>query len=313
MNLLFYMSDPSAAEWLHDLACALPQASLREWQPGDDGPADFILVWHPPRELLGPRANLRAVFNLGAGVDAILALEHEFPGVLPPDVPLVRLEDGGMAQQMIEYVTYAVLRYLRRFDDYAQLQAQHRWQELEPHPRESFTVGVLGLGVLGAQVAQALAALGLPVRGFSRHPKQLDGVATYAGETQFDAFLEGVQVLVNLLPHTPDTRGVLNAHTFSRLARGARLINVARGAHLVEDDLLAALADGQLAAATLDVFSQEPLPQMHPFWGDPRITITPHCSAQTQRKEGIAQIVQKMTALMRGEAISGIVERQRGY
>ncbi|WJF90281.1 glyoxylate/hydroxypyruvate reductase A [Paraburkholderia bonniea] len=313
MNLLFYMRDASAAEWLHDLARALPQASLREWQPGDDAPADFVLVWRPPRELFAPRDGLRAVFNLGAGVDAILALEYAHPGTLRPDVPLVRLEDSGMAQQMIEYVTYAVLRYLRRFDDYAQLQAQCRWQELPPYPREHFTVGVLGLGVLGAQVAQALAALGLPVRGFSRHARPLEGVTTYAGAEQFDAFLQDLQVLVNLLPHTPATRGVLNAHTFAQLAPGARLVNVARGAHLVDADLLAALETGQLSAATLDVFNQEPLADDHPFWRNPRITLTPHCSAQTLRSEAIEQITQKINALMRGEAISGVVDPASGY
>ena len=313
MKVLFYMPNAEAAAWLHDFARALPQADLREWQPGDTAPADFAVVWRPPREMLAGRADLRAIFNLGAGVDAILALEREQPGTLPPNAPLIRLEDTGMAPQMAEYVTHAVLRYLRRFDEYEALQRERRWQVLDPHPRDTFTVGVLGLGVLGAHVAQTVARFGMPVRGYSRSAKDVEGITTFAGEARFDAFLDGVKVLVNLLPHTPYTANVLNARTFSKLARGAYLINVARGAHLVEADLLDALASGQLAAATLDVFQEEPLPPDHPFWQEPRITVTPHMSALTLREESVAQIAQKMLALERGEAVGGMVNIERGY
>lgn len=313
MKILFYMPHSDAAAWLDDFARALPEAELREWRPGDTAPADFAVVWRPPREMLAGRDDLRAIFNLGAGVDAILALEHEHPGTLPRNAPLIRLEDTGMAPQMAEYVAHAVLRYLRRFDEYQTLQNERRWEVLEPHPRETFTVGVLGLGVLGAHVAQTVAALGVPVRGYSRGARQIDGIATFAGEAQFDAFLDGVKVLVNLLPHTPDTVDVLNTRTFAKLARGAYLINVARGGHLVEADLLDALANGQLTAATLDVFREEPLPQHHPFWREPRITITPHISALTLREESVDQVAQKIGALARGESVSGVVSRERGY
>jgi glyoxylate/hydroxypyruvate reductase len=314
MKILFYTPQQAEADaWLHELREALPTAELRAWQPGDRAPADFAIVWRPPHEMLAARDDLRAVFNLGAGVDAILALEREQPGTLPRKVPLVRLEDSGMAPQMAEYVVHAVLRYLRRFDEYAQLQAERRWQVLEPHPRESFTVGVLGLGVLGAHVAQSIASFGLPVRGFSRSARQVEGIEVYAGPAQFDAFLQGVKVLVNLLPHTPQTNDVLNAGTFAKLAHGAYLVNVARGAHLVEADLLAALASGRIAAATLDVFREEPLPADHPFWREPRITITPHSSALTLRHESVVQIAAKITAMTRGEPISGIVDLARGY
>ncbi|OAJ60378.1 glyoxylate/hydroxypyruvate reductase A [Paraburkholderia ginsengiterrae] len=313
MKILFYMPHSDAAAWLDDFARALPEAELREWRPGDTAPADFAVVWRPPREMLAGRDDLRAIFNLGAGVDAILALEHEHPGTLPRNAPLIRLEDTGMAPQMAEYVAHAVLRYLRRFDEYQTLQNERRWEVLEPHPRETFTVGVLGLGVLGAHVAQTVAALGVPVRGYSRGARQIDGIATFAGEAQFDAFLDGVKVLVNLLPHTPDTVDVLNTRTFAKLARGAYLINVARGGHLVETDLLDALASGQLTAATLDVFRNEPLPQDHPFWREPRITITPHISALTLREESVDQVALKIGALARGESVSGVVSRERGY
>ncbi|MBP0588760.1 glyoxylate/hydroxypyruvate reductase A [Paraburkholderia sp. LEh10] len=316
MKVLFYTPQSDAADWLRDLSRALPEADLREWQPGDDAPADIAIVWRPPRDMLAGRDGLRAIFNLGAGVDAILALEREHPGTLPRNAQLVRLEDTGMAQQMAEYVTHAVLRYMRRFDEYDLQQAQQRWHVLEPHPRETFTIGILGLGVLGAHVAKSLVSLGFPVRGFSRSAREIDGVVTFAGlphDTQFDAFANGLKVLVNLLPHTPDTHGILDKRSLSKLARGAYLINIARGAHLVEQDLLDALEQGQISAATLDVFTDEPLRQHHPFWKHPRISITPHVSALTLREESVVQIAQKIVALARGERIGGIVDIARGY
>ncbi|WP_321872221.1 2-hydroxyacid dehydrogenase [Burkholderia ubonensis] len=313
MKILFYSPHQEAGAWRDELAQALPEAELRAWQPGDTAAADYALVWRAPRELFAPRDGLRAIFNLGAGVDALLAFERAHPGALPPHVALVRLEDSGMAQQMVEYVTHAVLRYLRRFDEYDALQRERRWHVLEPHPRATFTVAVLGLGVLGAQVAQALAGFGLPVRGYSRSPKQLDGIETFAGDGALDACVDGAKVLVNLLPSTPDTDGILCARTFARLAPGAYVINVARGAHLVEADLLDALAGGRVAAATLDVFQHEPLPDGHPFWRAPRITITPHSSAETLRAEAVEQIAGKIRAFERGEPVSGIVDYARGY
>lgn len=313
MKILFYTPQSDAAAWLHDLSRALPGVELREWQPGDTAPADIAIVWRPPREMLAGRADLRAIFNMGAGVDAILALERDHPGTLPPGAQLVRLEDTGMAQQMSEYVMHAVLRYMRRFGEYERQQTQGHWHVLEPHRRETFTVGVMGLGVLGSHVANTLASFGLPVRGYSRTARQINGVTTYAGAAQRDAFLDGVKVLVNLLPHTPDTHAVLNAQLFAKLAHGAYLINIARGAHLAEQDLLDALDGGQMAAATLDVFVDEPLPLQHPFWKDPRISITPHISALTLREESVAQIAQKVGALARGEAIGGVVDITRGY
>jgi len=247
-------------------------------------------------------------------------LEHwrgqQEKGTLPGTAMLVRLEDSGMGRQMSEYVQHAVLRYLRRFDEYALAQARCEWHVLAPHPHETFTVGVLGLGVLGAQVAHAVASLGVPVRGFSRSAKTIEGIETFSGELhgpQFDAFLDGVKVLVNLLPATPDTESVLNARTFGKLSRGAYLVNVARGTHLDEQDLLDALASGTLAAATLDVFREEPLPPDHLFWREPRITITPHCSALTLRDEAISQVADKIGALARGETVSGVVHVGRGY
>ena len=313
MKIIFYEQFADASLWLHDLALALPGADIREWQPGDTAPADYAVVWRPPPEMLADRPDLKAVFNLGAGVDAIVELERTHPGTLPPNALLVRLEDTGMSSQMVEYATHAVLRYMRRFDEYDALQRDHKWEKLTPHARDEFTVGVLGLGVLGTKVVEALTTLGVPVRGFSRTKKDIDGVRTFAGPEQFDAFLDGAKMLINLLPHTPDTQGILNRRTFERLAPGAYLVNLARGAHLVDEDLLHAMKSGQIAAATLDVFHTEPLPEDHPFWRTPRITLTPHISAMTLREESVAQVAEKIAAHARGEPISGIVDVKLGY
>jgi glyoxylate/hydroxypyruvate reductase len=313
MKIIFYEQHADAPTWMQLLARALPEADLREWKPGDTAPADYAVVWRAPHDLFANRPDLKAVFNLGAGVDAILDIERKEPGTLPPNALLVRLEDSGMAQQMSEFATYSVLRYMRRLDEYDALQREHRWQKLKPHPRAGFTVGVLGLGVLGDHVARTLTAFGMPVRGFSRSEKHIKGVRTFAGAAQFDAFLEGTKLLINLLPHTPDTEGILNRRTFDKLARGSYLINLARGPHVVDDDLIDAMQRGQIAAATLDVFHTEPLPENHPFWHTPRLTITPHISALTLMEESVEQIAVKIRALSRGEPISGIVDLQRGY
>jgi glyoxylate/hydroxypyruvate reductase A len=313
MKIIFYEQFADASLWRHDLALALPGADIREWQSGDTAPADYAVVWRPPPEMLADRPDLKAVFNLGAGVDAIVELERTHPGTLPPNALLVRLEDTGMSVQMVEYATHAVLRYMRRFDEYDALQRDHKWEKLTPHARDEFTVGVLGLGVLGTKVVETLTTLGVPVRGFSRTKKDIDGVRTFAGPEQFDAFLDGAKMLINLLPHTPDTQGILNRRTFERLAPGAYLVNLARGAHLVDEDLLHAMKSGQIAAATLDVFHTEPLPEDHPFWRTPRITLTPHISAMTLREESVAQVAEKIAAHARGEPISGIVDVKLGY
>jgi glyoxylate/hydroxypyruvate reductase A len=313
MNILYHMAGDDTAPWLAELAAFLPQARVRIWQPGDRDPADYALVWKPPFELLQQRAGLKAVFNLGAGVDAILALLRRHPDLLPQQVPLIRIEDAGMGTEMAEYVHHAVVRHFRRMNDYARQQASGTWEPLTSRARTAHRIGVMGLGALGAQVAASLAGAGFPVRGWSRSPKQLEAIECFDGHANLDRFLDGLHVLVNLLPLTADTENILNRRLFARLAPGAQLINVARGAHLVDEDLLSALAEGQLAAAMLDVFRQEPLPADHPFWREPRIEITPHVSAMTQRAESVQQITDKIKALERGELVTGIVDRMRGY
>lgn len=313
MNIIYYHPLFNAQEWLAGIKQRLPQAEIREWQRGDERPADYALVWRPPHEMLANRRDLKAVFALGAGVDAILDQERKHPGTLPAGVPLLQLEDTGMAQQMQEYALSYVLRYFRRFDEYQALQQRQEWQPLDPHSLDDFTIGILGAGVLGQSVARKLTEFGFSVRCWSRSAKQIDGVQSFAGEAQRAAFLDGVKLVINLLPNTPETVGILNRELFAQLSTGAYLINIARGAHLVEADLLAALEQGQLAAATLDVFAREPLPQDHPFWRHPRVTITPHIAAITLPQQAMDQIAANIRALEAGHAPAGVVDRQRGY
>lgn len=309
MDILFYSADQNnTAAWLAELRTALPDATVRLWQEGDNAPADYALVWQPPAALLQVPRGLKAVFNLGAGVDAILRLPD-----LPPDLPLIRIDDGAMAIQMAEYVTYGALHYFRQFDRYAQQAAAGRWLALPPRDKTQFRIGILGLGILGTRIAAALRHFDFEVSGWSRTKKQLPGVATYQGESGLQKVLAMSNLLVCILPLTDATRGLLNRATLSQLPAQSYVINIGRGAHLVEDDLLALVRSGHLAGAMLDVFEHEPLPPQHPIWKEPRIVVTPHISALTVRSETVRQIGGKIAALERGEQVAGLIDRSAGY
>jgi len=309
MRITFCCTDTASEPWLQGLRAALPGAEVCLWAPGAP-PADHAVVWAPPQQFFDEQTQLKAVFNIGAGVDALLKLR------LPPKALIVRLDDAGMSVQMAEYVCHAVIRHFREFDAYEADTRHGKWSFRKPRERTDFPVGIMGLGVLGARVARALVQFEFPVNGWSRSPKAprlLDGVKCFSGSDGFKDFLAASRVLVCLLPLTPDTRDIMNRDHLSRLQAGAYVINVARGAHLVDDDLLALLDSGQLSGATLDVFRTEPLPPEHRFWNHPKITVTPHTSARTLRSESIAQIAGKMAALQRGEPVAGVVESSRGY
>ena len=307
MRIAIAMTQVRPEDWLHSLQDALPQAEVSVWQPGAP-PADYAVVWAPTQDFIDEQGErLQALFNIGAGVDGLLRLK------LPPGLQVVRLDDAGMAVQMAEYVTQTVVRYFRDLDGCARNAAESRWAFFKPRERAEFTVGILGMGVLGQRVARALRHFDYPVNGYSRTLHAVDGVRGFAGEAELGAFLNASRVLVNLLPLTPDTQDILNRQTLGRLQPRGYLINVARGAHLVEADLLAWLDSGHLAGATLDVFRTEPLPPEHPFWTHPQITLTPHTSARTLRDESIAQIAGKIRALEAGQPIAGVVDPVRGY
>ena len=213
------------------MRAALPLATVDVWQPGAPG-ADYAVVWAPPQAFLDEQPQLKALFNIGAGVDALLKLR------LPAQAQVVRLDDAGMSVQMAEYVCHAVIRHFREFDGYEADVKLGRWSYRKPRSRADFAVGVMGLGVLGARVAQALRVFEFPVNGWSRTPKKIEGVRGFDGPAQFNDFLAASRVLVNLLPLTPDTQDILRRETLSHLQPGGYVINVARGGHLVEADLL---------------------------------------------------------------------------
>lgn len=309
MRVVFFAPGVDPAPWIAELSQALPEAEIAPFDPdGAPSGAEYAVVWAPPDALFEKETNLRAVFNLGAGVDALLGCAK-----LPPDLPVVRLSDAGMSVQMAEYVCHAVIRHFRELDRYEADMRDGRWTLRRPPDRSQFPVGVMGLGAIGARVAEALTVFEFPVHGWSRSPRPLAGVVTHSGPEGFLAFLAAVRVLVCVLPLTPETEGILNHSNLSRLLAPAYVINVARGAHLVEDDLLALIHNGHVAGATLDVFREEPLPREHPFWREPRIVCTPHISARTLRERSLMQIAGKIRAFAAGEPIEGIVTRTRGY
>ncbi|WP_395127373.1 glyoxylate/hydroxypyruvate reductase GhrA [Klebsiella quasipneumoniae] len=312
MEIIFYHPTFDTQYWIRELEKQLPGARVREWKAGDNQPADYALVWHPPVEMLQGRA-LKAVFALGAGVDSILSKLRDHPDMLPLSIPLFRLEDTGMGRQMQEYAVSQVLHWFRRFDDYQALKLASRWQPLPEYRADEFTIGIMGAGVLGAKVAESLQPWGFPLRVWSRSRKSWPQVQSFAGQAELGGFLQGTRVLLNLLPNTAETVGIINQTLLAQLPDESYLLNLARGVHVVEEELLAALNNGKLKGAMLDVFSREPLPQESPLWAHPRVAMTPHVAAVTRPMEAIAYIAGTISRLERGESVSGQVDRQRGY
>lgn len=301
-------------KWSDRLHAALPEADIvlrdaaRTTADEHATAADYALVWRPDPSFFAEQKRLKAIFNLGAGIDALATM----PG-LPRSVPLIRLEDAGMARPMAQYALAVVLRHAYRFDEYARCQAEHRWAPRRPRAPGEVEVGVLGLGEIGRVVAETIARQGFCVRAYARTRREMPDIRAYAGPAELYAFLTGLHLLINALPLTPETTGILRREHLERLADGAHVVNLARGAHLVEDDLLALLEAGKLAGATLDVFDTEPLPPEHRFWSHPRITVTPHVSGVTLLEESVVQVAHKIRSLERGEPVSGVVDWTRGY
>lgn len=310
MRILLYRADGNTAPWIKDFADFLPEAEVVVWREGAEiQPCDYAVLWTPPQAMLADLAQVKAIFLTGAGADAIM----KYAQAIPPHIPIVRLNDAGMGGQMAEYVTHAVLRYFRRFDEY-ELQARAgAWLQLEARDKSDFSVGVMGVGALGSHVIEALKPFGFPLRAWSRSPRSLAGVECFHGDAELGAFLGSSRVVVCMLPLTPETVNVLSRTNMQKLPPGAYIVNVGRGAHISEADLLALIKAGHIAGATLDVFRNEPLPAQHPFWQEPRITITPHISALTLRRESVEQIAAKMRQHARGEPVADVINRTTGY
>lgn len=308
MALLFYSPDDDAVAWRREMLRRLPGLDFRIWPAvGDPAEIDLALVWRVPPGLLAGLPNLRVVLSLGAGVDAMLA------DPTLPALPLCRLIDPSLTRAMSEFVLLQVLKYHRSLDLYARQQREGRWDFRLPLPPSATAVGIMGLGELGLDAALTLRGHGFAVRGWSRSAKNIDGVACFAGDGELGPFLAGTAVLVCLLPLTPETRGILNADLFGRLPAGARVINVARGGHLVDADLIAALDRGHLAHASLDAFTTEPLPPNHPFWGHPLIDVTPHVASFSLPEIAADGVVDNIQRLREGRPLLHVVDRARSY
>jgi glyoxylate/hydroxypyruvate reductase A len=297
--------------WTGPLAEIAPQLNVRAHglDDFDNRDIDYVLTFRPPHGYLKTLPNLRVVFSLGAGVDGILA-DPDYP----KHVPLVRFVDHTLSREMAQYCVLHVLMHYRmqRFFDHAQ--AERKWrQALLPKRAEDTRVGILGLGEIGTLTAERLRDLHFTVAGWSVTRRNVPGIESFAGDNELPAFLARTDILICLLPLTPETRGILNAPLFAQLPQGAFVINVARGGHLVEADLVAAIDSGHLSGATLDVFNIEPLPEDTPLWSHPKITITPHIAAISEPRVAAQYVADGIARFERGEPLSNIVDPARGY
>jgi glyoxylate/hydroxypyruvate reductase A len=306
--LIFFseFDDPDA--WKKTLTSELPDLVFRT-DPAAGDPADvhYALVWKPPAGFFARFPNLKLVTNLGAGVDSLVARDDL------PDVPISRLSDTGMVSLMTSYVMFSVIRYARDIHIFERAQKRGEWKYVHPRALSDIKVGVLGLGELGAPAAQALAGLGFDVRGWSRSGKQINGVTCSAGLATLDAFLGETEILVVMLPLTPETRALLDARRLALLPRGAKLINASRGAVVDEAALIAALQSGQIAEATLDVFTVEPLPKGHAFWTMENVLITPHLASITVPEAAAREVAESIRRVRQGLAPLHLVDARRGY
>jgi glyoxylate/hydroxypyruvate reductase len=278
----------------------------------DPAEATYAAVWKPAHGALAGFPNLRAIFNLGAGVDALMA----DPSL--PKVPLVRVSVGDLTGRMTEYVVLHVLMHHRQEPYLRSCQREKKWQPKHQWPASAISVGIMGLGTLGSNAATLVRQLGFAVSGWSRTPKQLDGIACFHGKAQLDGFLNQTDILVCLLPLTPDTRGILNRELFSKLHRAGPmgapvLINAGRGGLQNETDILDCLDDGTLAGASLDVFTNEPLPADSRFWTHPKVVLTPHNAADTDPEEISRYVARQIDRFECGDALENVVEAARGY
>lgn len=314
MTLLLACQDINADVFAKGLHYLQPEMDVRLWpETGKESDIRYALVWKPPEGALKDLPNLEVIFSIGAGVDHVLGQADL------PDVPLVRFVDPNLTMRMTEYVCLHVLLHHRRLPDYMQLQRERTWKEFWPQPSaEEIRVGILGLGVLGLDAAEKLKALGYQVAGWSRSEKNIAEIETFSGQDGLKAFLERTDILVCLLPHTPETEGMLNRSLLAKLAKNGRLpgpvlINAGRGKLQKEADILAALDADDLWAASLDVFEEEPLPATSPLWDHSRVVITPHNASVSDYKAVCRYVLDQIDQYEHGEPLRNIVDAKKGY
>jgi glyoxylate/hydroxypyruvate reductase A len=308
MSILYRSDAARGPAWARYFAEHAPDLDFRVWpDAGNLDEVEYLIAWQPPRDFLAALPRLKVLFSSGAGIDHL-----DFTAV-PPHVPIVRMVEPGIINGMVEYASLAVLALHRDFFDYVEAKAARAWNPLEVPPASARTIGVMGMGVLGQAVLERLTTYGFRLRGWNRSPRPMDGVESFAGAGQLQPFLAGCDVLICLLPLTAATQGILNHELFAMLPRGAALVNVGRGPHLVDADLLEALDTGQLSRAILDVTDPEPLPPEHPFWAHPRVFVTPHVASMTQPESAAPILLENLRRHQRGDPLQGLVDRSRGY
>ena len=312
--ILVAIDGTQAEEWIPLLKSRAQGRDLRIWPDaiGDKADIAYALVWRPPPGLLGSLPNLKAILNIGAGVDALLT-----DPTLPP-LPLARAAHPDLTKRVVGYVVMHVLAHHNRARLYDAQQRKRVWQPHKHPSSDQVAVGIMGLGVIGGEAAQVLARLGFRVAGWSRTPKSVAGTESFHGSAGLEAFLARTEILVCLLPLTPQTDGLLSLALFRKLKRdgaagGAFLINAARGRIQVDADIVAALDEGALSAATLDVFSQEPLPAESPLWAHPKVTLTPHVAGDISPTAFCDQLFEQVDRFERGQPLENEVDRKRGY
>lgn len=307
---MLYLYSPDQQDlYFQLLKSALPDWPIACW-PQEVGAAavTHAAVWMPPAGFFNRFPNLQAIFVMGAGVDQLLQRDD-----IPDQVAIFRLTDAGMAQQMTEYCLYGLLHYQRQMDIYQRQQRAHLWLPQPTRLARDVSVSILGLGQLGTQVAQNLVNMGYRVSGWSRHPRQIEQVNCMHGAAALQPLLAQTDVLFSVLPATPETRHLLNAERLAMLPKDAAIINAGRGSLIDQEALSAHLERGHLRFVLLDVFAEEPLPADHPFWTHPRVIMTPHIAADTIAEEAVGQIAANLHALASGGAVTGLVDRLRGY
>lgn len=308
-TLVFYSEFDDFEAWKQALQEKLPALQvLHSSAIEDPGAVDFALVWKPPEGFFRGMSRLKLIINLGAGVDSLVSRAD-----LPPGVPITRISDPQMARMMASYVLFAVLRHAREIPFFEQAQRRGQWTYRHPRNHEDIRVAVLGLGELGAKAASELQRQGLAVIGWSRSPRQIEGVQCHAGMQALDLVLSQADILVVMLALTPQTRGLLNRERLARLPRGAAVINVARGALVDQQALTEFLQSGQIGSATLDVFEKEPLPQADPLWHLPNVLITPHLASVAIPASAARQIAENLVRVASGVAPANQIDVALGY